>query len=1043
MAVIPISERANPSRVQGDRLSYEPTNMLSGPGRALEGLGNALSNLGERYNAEQQKMERYNTNVALERWSTEQTIQYEKTLNESAPDGSDFIQKQEKNLLDSYQKVRSTIKDPENQRHADMIFERVRGGQMVKGFGDVSDRRTNYVEQTTGEAVRSAIDTQQINTNEDYNRFFEGVVLPRIDEYVDDPVRREALKKAFGREMASEFMSRVPEYAAPRKVSVIKPAQDGDLGSIIKWGAAELGVDPVDLATAISYETLGKFSTSIQGGKGGRYLGLIQFGPEEQRQFGVHRGQSTLEQMKSVVAFMKARGLKPGMGLLDIYSTINAGSPGHYNRSDRPGYTVARHVQEMAQSRHRKNAEAIVGGKGGVVTVSTQQFTKAKPTGGMWDYVDQKEWNAFVKKGEAESRSRMDKEQGILDSNLDDFYSGIRTSGRSNITEPTAQDFVSAYGEDDGPEQFRNHLKNKQLAYDQFNMRDMPLEQIDALVKQRESELTLGADASEDEKRLAALSASAKTEAAIFEQKESKRRQELRDRIERYDDDVIASISQTGTYDGWTPTLENYVDVYGEMNGQLLFSKVKSFTKAADDARQFGTSSTADIQKALAQYREEIKGEGAKDAADRYAALTQAASEVIKARADDPATYVYQNFPAVAEQFDAYSQSKDPADLKLAYDMMQKAQDQLGIPEEEQRLLPKATADATVDSLNDVETPVDERIAGLSGVVFSSGNDEYTSKIVNDLIDAGMPRGAATALAAIERGDMQGARRLFDAVLVPKDKERIVKLDQEQSVALNQMLAKEMLTGRGVIVYGLNGANDPRKMEQFMADRALIERSVDLRMANGQTMDQAVKDTLKDVYGDTQRITGDNIDIIAPVGVDESMVRTGLHSLNSQVREQLEAVADAEVEKIISDKSSGPTPDEEFVREQAYGLRARTKNAIEEIMASGVWTSVGEKFGFLNPYDGKLVAGPDGKPILFSVGDVEQGAANAPRLGPRGLSNEPKPSDNAPIKPLGEQNKPPSRWPRRKGGQFYRGPGLPPPPGKDKPKKRGNIRGGS
>lgn len=141
---------------------------------------------------------------------------------------------------------------------------------------------------------------------------------------------------------------------------------DGDMGAMIKAAAAEIGADPVDYATAISYETGGTFSTKIKGGKGGNYQGIIQFGPEERAKYGAHGGQSFGEQLAAANRFFRDRGFKPGMGLIDLYSTINAGSPGRHDASDGPGNTVRGHVEKMMSSDHRKKAEALIGGKGGV-----------------------------------------------------------------------------------------------------------------------------------------------------------------------------------------------------------------------------------------------------------------------------------------------------------------------------------------------------------------------------------------------------------------------------------------------------------------------------------------------------------------------------------------------------------------------------------------------------------------------------------------------------------------------------------------------------
>ena len=117
------------------------------------------------------------------------------------------------------------------------------------------------------------------------------------------------------------------------------------------------------MATVIGYETGGKFDPAIRGGAGNRHIGLIQFGPTEQRQYGANTSQSFPDQMKAVVRYLKARGFKPGMSLVDLYSTINAGRPGLHHRSDAgnggaPG-TVADKVRTMGP--HAARARLFLG----------------------------------------------------------------------------------------------------------------------------------------------------------------------------------------------------------------------------------------------------------------------------------------------------------------------------------------------------------------------------------------------------------------------------------------------------------------------------------------------------------------------------------------------------------------------------------------------------------------------------------------------------------------------------------------------------------
>ena len=109
--------------------------------------------------------------------------------------------------------------------------------------------------------------------------------------------------------------------------------------------AQSSGYNPNDLLKVINYESSGR--SNVWGGKGGKYFGLAQFGPSERAQFGVDtKNPSATNQIDALFKFLPARGFKPGMGLLDLYSTINAGSPGHYNASDGNG-TVSSHVAKM------------------------------------------------------------------------------------------------------------------------------------------------------------------------------------------------------------------------------------------------------------------------------------------------------------------------------------------------------------------------------------------------------------------------------------------------------------------------------------------------------------------------------------------------------------------------------------------------------------------------------------------------------------------------------------------------------------------------
>jgi hypothetical protein len=138
-------------------------------------------------------------------------------------------------------------------------------------------------------------------------------------------------------------------------------------------GAKRRGLDPIDVATAISYETGGKFDPMIAGPttQWGTHRGLIQFGEPQAKQHGVDfsspdaawRSQLNPE-TGAIWSYLDGAGVKPGMGLPEIYSGINAGSVGRMNASDAnnggaPG-TVADKVASMGP--HREKAAQFLGG---------------------------------------------------------------------------------------------------------------------------------------------------------------------------------------------------------------------------------------------------------------------------------------------------------------------------------------------------------------------------------------------------------------------------------------------------------------------------------------------------------------------------------------------------------------------------------------------------------------------------------------------------------------------------------------------------------
>lgn len=115
--------------------------------------------------------------------------------------------------------------------------------------------------------------------------------------------------------------------AAASKAAALIPKAVSDA---ILDGAKKLGINPNDLASVISFETGGTFSTNARNPTSSA-TGLIQFmegsdGKDDDKYFGMTRNQFgnllPLQQMEHVVSYLKGRGIKPGAGVAEVYDAV-------------------------------------------------------------------------------------------------------------------------------------------------------------------------------------------------------------------------------------------------------------------------------------------------------------------------------------------------------------------------------------------------------------------------------------------------------------------------------------------------------------------------------------------------------------------------------------------------------------------------------------------------------------------------------------------------------------------------------------------------
>lgn len=133
--------------------------------------------------------------------------------------------------------------------------------------------------------------------------------------------------------------------------------------------AKALGIDPVDLATVMSYETSGTFNPRKKGPvtQWGQHRGFIQFGEPQAEEYGVDWDKPVGSQLGAdgaVVKYLRDTGVRPGMGLLDIYSAINAGGVGKYEASDAQNGGAPGTVRDKVEKQmppHRVKARKLLG----------------------------------------------------------------------------------------------------------------------------------------------------------------------------------------------------------------------------------------------------------------------------------------------------------------------------------------------------------------------------------------------------------------------------------------------------------------------------------------------------------------------------------------------------------------------------------------------------------------------------------------------------------------------------------------------------------
>ena len=202
--------------------------------------------------------------------------------------------------------------------------------------------------------------------------------------------------------------------------------------------ANSLGMNPVDLATIISYETAGTFDPTKKGPttKWGQHKGLIQFGQPQAKQYGVDWRDPINSQLgpgKAVEKYFRSSGWKPGMSVLDTYSIVNAGAPGKYNASDTAAGGASGTVRDKVENQfapYRRKAEQLL--------LASNEYG-----GAMTDAPPQDDYNPFAQHISKRMESRQ-QDTGAAPDDYNPFAKAIEARGKKVDFDLSLKDGLTA-----------------------------------------------------------------------------------------------------------------------------------------------------------------------------------------------------------------------------------------------------------------------------------------------------------------------------------------------------------------------------------------------------------------------------------------------------------------------------------------------------------------------------------------------------------------------------------------------------------------------
>jgi hypothetical protein len=431
------------------------------------------------------------------------------------------------------------------------------------------------------------------------------------------------------------------------------------------------------------------------------------------------------------------------------------------------------------------------------------------------------------------------------------------------------------------------------------------------------------------------------------------------------------------------PTREQVFSAYPPDEAAKKWTQYENLVETGGQIAAMRTM-TPEEQLALVKSQEPQPGSPtyAADAA-QHELLKEAAVVQNKARAADPFGYTASVFPDVAETWNGAVSAEDRADAIRA---MAEAQREIGIPADQMALIPAPAVSASLKSWGDVEKPYAERVKGVADLVFSAEGQGEREAIMDQLVRAGLPAGAAVALRAMERGDTAAAERLSRAILAdPKDMPTKLPDDYNTDAKFNARVAELMFApstiGDAMFGTGIGMAGSDADVQAYYD---VAKKAARFAAATAGSTDAAVAQVQKDMFGNVALYAdGSDIVIAVPKAYDPELVADGLRAQLGRVDQMLATFAEPK---------GRPDPDKAAPNERAP-MRYQnylTDQTISEILDASQWRNAGEgEYQLIDTTTGTPIADRFGNVFTISAEEAAAAGAQTRRARDGGITAEP------------------------------------------------------